>query len=221
MFNLFRFNSNFKKNREKFTHFMSYVQQFKQSNEVDDEYQKHIFSDFMKVALKPIQAKHMTYAYSCAEHSAPESIYIDDWFNNNTSLHNFFVPVNTRNHLLCLKHDIVLPTVWSPRSIVLNTGQIADGFHDFVQNDNHYVTILLPFRIGFVRGGNHSIALGILNGNGSIIPDKAIDITPLLKEINFNGTHWVMENKIIGQPRYVEFGWVWEVYKYLYNVNNS
>lgn len=196
---------------------MHYVHQFEQTG-VDEDYRGRIFSYFAKAALKPIQIRHITYAYSCAKHKAPREIFIDDWFNNNAFLLDFFVPVNVQTNLLYLKHDIIFPTVWSPSSIVLN-GELPE---DFVQNDiNHDVTILLPFRIGFVRGGNHSIAHGILNGNGCVMPNTAIDLTPLLKEINFDGTHWVMDKKVIGRPRYVEFGWVWEAYKYLYNINTK
>ncbi|MFM2495527.1 DUF6710 family protein [Salmonella enterica] len=41
----------------------------------------------------------------------------------------------------------------------------------WVQDINHRVTLWLPWRIGFVRGGNHSMALlQIVGGDKLIIP---------------------------------------------------
>ncbi|ENZ0047743.1 DUF6710 family protein [Escherichia coli] len=35
--------------------------------------------------------------------------------------------------------------------------------------NNHYVDLWLPWRIGFMRRGNHSITAGILAGEGALI----------------------------------------------------
>ncbi|WP_375167927.1 DUF6710 family protein, partial [Klebsiella pneumoniae] len=64
------------------------------------------------------------------------------------------------------------------------------------QDINHRVTLWLPWRIGFVRGGNHSIASGVLAGEGEVIPDTVYDMRYLLDIVSTDGYYWYMSGKI-------------------------
>nr|WP_308859628.1 DUF6710 family protein [Klebsiella quasipneumoniae]WBR61639.1 hypothetical protein CCDJINMC_00123 [Klebsiella pneumoniae] len=66
----------------------------------------------------------------------------------------------------------------------------------WVQDINHRVTLWLPWRIGFVRGGNHSIASGVLAGEGEVIPDTVYDMRYLLDIVSTDGYYWYMSGKI-------------------------
>lgn len=55
---------------------------------------------------------------------------------------------------------------------------------------------ILPWRIGFVRGGNHSIASGVLAGEGEVIPDTVYDMRYLLDIVSTDGYYWYMSGKI-------------------------
>jgi hypothetical protein len=58
------------------------------------------------------------------------------------------------------------------------------------QDSNHYVTLWLPWGLGFVDGGNHSIAAGILAGEGTIKPRHVYDMQFLLQLIHNDGLYW-------------------------------
>ncbi|WP_312826664.1 DUF6710 family protein, partial [Escherichia coli] len=60
---------------------------------------------------------------------------------------------------------------------------------------NHYVELWLPWRIGFVRGGNHSITAGILAGEGPLIPEHVWDMSFLFERISTDGLYWYVDGK--------------------------
>lgn len=67
--------------------------------------------------------------------------------------------------------------------------------------------------IGWVAGGNHSIAQGIIGGHGEIVPHEVHDISRLIDSVEFDGIHWIsrISGERIGRPRYEELGWCWEI----------
>ncbi|MFS7180525.1 DUF6710 family protein [Serratia proteamaculans] len=46
------------------------------------------------------------------------------------------------------------------------------------------------------RGGNHSIASGVLAGEGEVIPDTVYDMRYLLDIVSTDGYYWYMSGKI-------------------------
>jgi len=104
---------------------------------------------------------------------------------------------------LQLSRDPVLPWPWSVNrytSALASIGssktsqdepkwRIAHQGH-WRQDANHQVELWLPWGLGFVHGGNHSIAAGILTGEGEITPDCVYDMTYLLDEFNCDGMHY-------------------------------
>ncbi|WP_319950300.1 DUF6710 family protein, partial [Klebsiella pneumoniae] len=61
-------------------------------------------------------------------------------------------------------------------------------------NSNHYVELWLPWRIGFVGGGNHSITAGILAGEGTLIPEHVYDMSWLFELVRTDGNHWFVDD---------------------------
>lgn len=55
---------------------------------------------------------------------------------------------------------------------------------------NHGVTLWLPWRIGFVWGGNHSITAGILAGEGQLIPSDVYDMAFLFEDMYTDGVRY-------------------------------
>ncbi|WSH90097.1 DUF6710 family protein (plasmid) [Escherichia coli] len=74
----------------------------------------------------------------------------------------------------------------------------AKGDDKFITTDylQQCLTLWLPWRIGFVRGGNHSIASGVLAGEGEVIPDTVYDMRYLLDIVSTDGYYWYMSGKI-------------------------
>ena len=80
---------------------------------------------------------------------------------------------------LSLASEMVLPWPWSLTRYIDNVSHIGTHKGRPWKQDkiNHYVDLWLPWRIGFVRGGNHSITAGILAGEGNVIPDHGYDMS--------------------------------------------
>lgn len=64
------------------------------------------------------------------------------------------------------------------------------GKAPWVQDYNHQICVWLPWGIGFVYSGNHSIMTGISAGEGEIIPEEVHDYSYLLKLIYTDGIWW-------------------------------
>lgn len=98
---------------------------------------------------------------------------------------------------LSLASDMVLPWPWSLSRYIDNVSHIGTHKGRPWKQDkiNHYVDLWLPWRIGFVRGGNHSITAGILAGEGTLIPDHVFDMSYLFALIRSDGVHWFIEGQ--------------------------
>ncbi|EBW7114479.1 hypothetical protein DQC29_21945 [Salmonella enterica subsp. enterica serovar Telelkebir] len=105
--------------------------------------------------------------------------------------------LNRADYSLALASDMVLPWPWSLSRYIDNVSCI--GTHKgrpWEQDEiNHYVDLWLPWRIGFVRGGNHSITAGILAGEGTVIPAHVYDMSYLFELVRTDGIHWFIGDK--------------------------
>lgn len=186
--------------------------------------------DLIRIIMRKIQSEHMLSAYTQQEHGAITEInYFQHWFGDVRTFYNYkdkhLIVLEDNKNLeeqvnLKLGFDIVLPTAWSPNSIYSNLGVIGTEerkLGQFRQDTNHSVEVMMPMRIGFVSGGNHSISQGVVTSNGVITPSTIIDVSKCLEVISFDGLNWIDNKKevVIGKPRYKEFGWVWEISKLL------
>ena len=68
-------------------------------------------------------------------------------------------------------------------------------------------------RIGWVHGGNHSIAAGIAYGTGEITPEEIYDISPVYDQVECDGTAYrrVHDESIIGDVPNLEMAILFEV----------
>lgn len=96
--------------------------------------------------------------------------------------------------------DPVLPCPWNVNRFIDAMSFIGSGKVDqqradrddyggrWRQDANHSVSLWLPWRIGFVSGGNHSIAAGILAGEGTIIADRVYDFSFIFDFVTCDGS---------------------------------
>lgn len=194
--------------------------------------------DLQKIVLRPVQALHIRDAYLKPPHGSIGSLF----WNESLGIDRFIPGIDQRLvdyvwsprcHVknesvyprLMLSSDVVLPTSWHPSSIVLNLGRIGEGFSNgpFEQTGNHLVMLSYPLGIGWVANGNHSIIQGILRGQGEIVPTEVHDMSGLISLIKFDGRYWRSEvnGEVLGAPRYLEFGWVWEIGRFILSVEGS
>lgn len=186
--------------------------------------------DLIKIILRPVQAIHLREALLQPDHHAPLALHwmtsLGGLWEGSAEHGNWstFVlkqcrrPVD-RDAKIYLASDVVLPTLWSKNSILNSLGTIGKGRvnGEFQQDGNHSVTLMLPLNIVWVNGGNHSIAQGIVSGEGELIPDDIYDVSEVIRAVRFDGEYWICRNtgEKLGSPIYAEFGWVWEIARLL------
>ncbi|MBH3372270.1 hypothetical protein FYM84_11155 [Pseudomonas sp. CAH-1] len=186
--------------------------------------------DLIKIVLRPVQAIQIRDALLRPRHCGPQALH---WMSSFGKLWEgdagegtwaAFMLKHCRravepNTSVRLASDMVIPTLWSESSILNSLGMIGKGreLGEFVQETNHSLTLMQPLNIGWVNGGNHSIAQGILSGEGELIPDDVYDVTEIIKGVSFDGEFWFCRRtgEKLGSPIYAEFGWAWEIARFL------
>ncbi|WP_186142023.1 DUF6710 family protein [Burkholderia gladioli] len=112
------------------------------------------------------------------------------------------VSLPRENFRLELAKDPVFPWPWKHDRYVSALALIGESKIDrddpwrrrsagaWREDDNHSVTLWLPWGIGFVYGGNHSIAAGILAGEGTLSPRYVYDMSYVFSEFYTDGTFY-------------------------------
>lgn len=95
---------------------------------------------------------------------------------------------------LQLNRDIVLPWPWHPDRLVRSLSSLGRNraWGRWKQDKtNHHVEVWLPWGVAFVGGGNHSIAAGIIEGEGKIVPTEVHDMSAIFKLVECDGTYYI------------------------------
>ncbi len=151
----------------------------------------------IKALLRPLQSERMVVLTEQSAHDVPRCIdgvsFFFDLVNylNNETISRYLVtptPVITVN----LSHDIVLPTAWDRHRYSRALAYIGAGKQHgaWKQDTNHRVSVWLPWGIGFVLGGNHSITSGILSGEGFVTAAEVYDLNPLFDLVESDGIYY-------------------------------
>ncbi len=91
-----------------------------------------------------------------------------------------------------LSTDVVLPTPWDRERYVGALATIGEGkvSGPWTSDTNHAISVWMPWKIAFVTGGNHSIATGILLGEGELLADEVFDMTPIFERVTCDGNEY-------------------------------
>lgn len=175
--------------------------------------------DLIRGILRPLQSEYLLAVAERGQDALPS---IDGaWFFGAAVRDRLFSTDGTRwlgrplaqdEYVLKLSQDMVLPWPWSLRGYVSALATIGsakapavtshtstrlfsrDYQGPWTQDDNHRVDLWLPWRIGFVYGGNHSIAAGVLAGEGEVIPERVYDMSYLLDTLHCDGAYFYQTN---------------------------
>lgn len=116
---------------------------------------------------------------------------------------------------LSLATDVVLPWPWKPSRLQGALDGLVPGgsWGEWTQDDNHSVIVWLPLRIGWVHGGNHSIAAGIAHGTGHIMPRHAYDVSPVFEHVRCDGISFRREydGKLLAPVTDLEMAAIFEI----------
>lgn len=157
----------------------------------------HGLIDVTRLLLRPLQTDLML---SCAEkpmHSARHEVSAANLFMPGLRLtlagHWNYPRLESNYFQVDLAADPVLPCPWRRDRYANAIANIGDGkkMGSWEQDSNHGLIVLQPWGIVCVIGGNHSIASGILGGQGKLTPTEAYDMYGLLETVKCDGRHYL------------------------------
>lgn len=180
--------------------------------------------DLVRVLLKPLQSDYLVSCIENENHHSKKPIKSFDFFMPNGSIDIQFASnypkLDSTLFLIDLKKDSIFPGPWERSRYVTCLSYIGSNkkLGDFGGNwkqdfSNHYIHILLPWGLVFVEGGNHSIASGIISGEGTLIPNNVYDMSDILNKIKCDGINYISieDNQIINSVYDIRIAAVFEI----------
>ncbi len=115
-----------------------------------------------------------------------------------------------------LSKNLILPSPWKKDRLAraistIGNGKI-DGEWEYIPT-NHVSIMWLPLEIVWVSGGNHSIATGIIQGEGRLKTKTVYDISKVYEYIYCDGIGYRRKDtkKIISYVKDIEFAIIFEI----------
>lgn len=214
--------------KEKFDQIMNFAVSLEEKNP------RGLF-DLIRILLRPLQSELLISPIEYEEHN----------FNKELQSHKFFMPncqllelqntlnkpiLKNDNFLIHLNRDPILPGPWNrDRYIsslsnigtnkILNKSVWSNYGGEWKQDiSNHFVSIWLPWGIAFVNGGNHSISVGIINGEGTLVPKDVYDMSFLLEQVKCDGENYILieNNEVLDTVNDIRIAAVFEIGRILH-----
>jgi hypothetical protein len=176
--------------------------------------------DFVYLLGRKIQNHYMCRVVSqfdsMADSFAPEHVWFPKSVPLNTSRQSLDTLRQTveSTRTLHLASNVVLPWPWKQERVIDNFIDLGANRKEWKQDfRNHSVEYWLPFGIGWVHGGNHSITLGIVQGQGNITTDSVYDMSALFLLVHFNGIAFIRTDngEVLSEVESFEFACIFEV----------
>lgn len=123
------------------------------------------------------------------------------------------------NKKINLSKDLIWPWPWNRSRLINTITNIGNrrAWGQWQQDNNHFVEVWLLLGVAWVHGGNHSIAVGIVQG-GELTPEYYYDISDFYKYIKCDGKNFIRTNtnclvkdKIIGPVINVDLAAIFEI----------
>lgn len=154
--------------------------------------------DLIRAIVRPVQSDFLLAVAEEGTDARPDMTPQEFFFEGLTRVLSYEKSkegeMDGADYPLSLASDMVLPWPWSLPRYINNVSCIGTHKGKPWKQDkiNHYVELWLPWRIGLVRGGNHSITAGILAGEGTLIliPEHVFDMSWLFELVRTDGNHW-------------------------------
>lgn len=176
--------------------------------------------DLVRVLIKPYQSMYLVSAIENENYTTPKINMLNFFMSQTTNLTTIKQKkLNNNDFLVHLNKDPILPWPKVHRDYIYclkNIGKnkcLGEWTQDHNNEKNHIVSIWQPWGIAFVEGGNHSIATGIIVGEGTVIPDAVYDVGFLLDEMMCDGENYIClkTNKILSPVNYIHIGAIFEI----------
>lgn len=184
---------------KKFDHILGFAQALAKNN-------PSALIDLVQILLRPLQSELLLSAIENEMHGARHEIEDYKFFMpygpSNIQMAFDYPRLDSDKFLVQLNRDPVLPCPWHRSRYVGTLANIGNGKHCGNWKEdaiNHNITLWLPWGIAFVHGGNHSIAAGIVGGEGVLRPKEVHDMGKLLDLVQCDGKHYrsKQDNKVL------------------------
>jgi hypothetical protein len=174
--------------------------------------------DYVKLVARHTQSIYISEILKTQEKGTvpditPSFLWFDQSFpisKDGKRIYELRAPIQ-KDCVINLKTNIVLPWPWERGRVISNFTFIEPS--TWKQDANHCIDYILPFGIGYVYGGNHSITVGIVRGEGVIIPRKIYDYSPIFQHVRCDGNFFIRkyDNKIIQKVSNIDFAAIFEI----------
>ena len=153
--------------------------------------------DLVRLYTRPIQTELLLSCAKSPPHGGKADIAPHQLFMPRVPLvltsHSHYPQLDETQFEVDLAKDPILPGPWYRERYAKALSEVGSGKKSgaWEQDRNHSVAAILPWGIACVFGGNHSIAAGILAGEGVVTPCEAWDMSGLLAKVRCDGIHYV------------------------------
>ncbi len=157
--------------------------------------------DLIRAIVRPVQSDFLLAVAEEGTDARPDMTSEEFFFDGLIKVQSYEKmkegELDEADYPLSLARDMVLPWPWKLSRYIDNVSYIGThkGRPWKQDSTNHYVDLWLPWRIGFVYGGNHSITAGILAGEGTLIPSHVYDMSYLFERVRTDGIHWFVDGQ--------------------------
>ncbi len=176
-----------------------------------------------RLVAAPLQAATITSAAHAGPHSARAADSLGTLFfpwgapvaGDHRGILDVIRCCNVESYRFRLGRDPLIATPWHRTRLAYALATIGAGKSQgaWSQDSNHQVTVLLPFGLGLVNGGNHSIAAGIANVEGYIDSTETLDLSPLYDLVGYDGNRFVRlrDRAVLSEPEEEVPGMLFEI----------
>jgi hypothetical protein len=157
--------------------------------------------DLARLVGRPIQAAAMVRVLSIRGDSGVQAVEPDTLFFDTTtpvtpdgrSL-NDLTGRGAVDREIDLARDLVFPWPWCRERLRSSLANIGPGrpWGPWSEDlTNHRIVLWLPIGVAWVGGGNHSITVGIVHGEGRLTPTEVWDISTVYDHVRCDGRAFV------------------------------
>ncbi|WP_191833342.1 DUF6710 family protein [Pseudomonas fluorescens] len=180
-------------------------------------------SSMVRLIAAPLQARAITSLVFRPAHGARGAYDLGDFFGSllarvtaeGRTADQVSGHLDDTRYRLRLGRDPILAVPWSESRL---TNAIANIGHSRCMGEwradfNHKVELLLPFGLALVHGGNHSLAAGITNAEGTVVAETVTDLAPLYDHVRYDGVSMVRthDGHRLWEPIDEELGILFEI----------
>lgn len=178
----------------------------------------------LRLVASTLQSYFITSSIYRQLHSAPDNPELESLFfsydyplnEKKQTLWDLPLSLKDVRYSLKLGRDPLLAVPWHRNrlsSTLCNIGTSRDSGPWSYDPLNHYVQLLLPFGLGLVHGGNHSITAGIVNAEGTLLTESVTDLSPLYEFVKYDGIAFIRraDGYQLSTPHHEEPGILFEI----------